>query len=97
VWSERERGVLWVEPPVIYRTQVRQQMPRTPLSGAEVSRKPGRLLAQVHLEREGAIDWLTLNRPERLDAMDVRMCDELQDYFGATATRVWASPCPRRR
>ena len=41
----------------------------------------------LHLEREGPIDWLTLNRPERLNAMDGRMCDELQDYFGQLYTR----------
>ncbi len=41
----------------------------------------------LRLEREGPIDWLTLNRPERLNAMDGRMCDELQDYFGGLLTR----------
>lgn len=46
----------------------------------------------LRLEREGALDWLTLNRPERLNAMDGPMCEELQDYFGGLygrpATRV---------
>jgi enoyl-CoA hydratase/carnithine racemase len=41
----------------------------------------------LRLEREGPIDWLTLNRPERLNALDGRMCDELQDYFGGLHTR----------
>jgi len=41
----------------------------------------------LRLEREGAIDWLSLHRPDRLNAMDGRMCDELQDYFGALSTR----------
>ncbi len=41
----------------------------------------------LRLEREGPIDWLTLNRPERLNAMDRCMCDELQDYFGGLSTR----------
>jgi enoyl-CoA hydratase/carnithine racemase len=41
----------------------------------------------LHLERDGAIDWLTLNRPERVNAMDRRMCDELQAYFGELGTR----------
>jgi enoyl-CoA hydratase/carnithine racemase len=41
----------------------------------------------LRLEREGPIDWLTLHRPERLNAMDARMCDELRDYFGGLATR----------
>ena len=41
----------------------------------------------LRLTRDGAVDWLTLNRPERLNAMDNRMCDELQDYFGGLYTR----------
>lgn len=36
----------------------------------------------LQIEREGAIDWLTLNRPERLNALSRQMCDELQAYFG---------------
>jgi enoyl-CoA hydratase/carnithine racemase len=41
----------------------------------------------LRLEREGAIDWLTLDRPEQLNALDGPMCDELQDYFGALVGR----------
>ena len=41
----------------------------------------------LRLEREGAIDWLTLHRPDRLNAMDGEMCDELQAYFGDLGTR----------
>jgi enoyl-CoA hydratase len=41
----------------------------------------------LRLEREGAIDWLTLHRPERLNALDGPMCDELQDYFGGLVAR----------
>ena len=40
----------------------------------------------LRLEHEGPIDWLTLDRPERLNALDGPMCDELQDYFGALVT-----------
>jgi enoyl-CoA hydratase/carnithine racemase len=36
----------------------------------------------IEIKKEGAIDWLTLNRPERLNVMNPLMCDELQDYFG---------------
>ncbi|ETX04910.1 MAG: enoyl-CoA hydratase [Candidatus Entotheonella gemina] len=36
----------------------------------------------LQIEREGAIEWLTLNRPERLNALSRQMCDELQAYFG---------------
>jgi len=41
----------------------------------------------LRLDRDGAIDWLTLNRPERLNAMNHRMCDELQEYFGGLSAR----------
>jgi enoyl-CoA hydratase/carnithine racemase len=36
----------------------------------------------IEIKKEGATDWLTLNRPERLNVMNPLMCDELQDYFG---------------
>ena len=36
----------------------------------------------IEIKKEGVIDWLTLNRPDRLNAMNPLMCDELQDYFG---------------
>jgi len=38
------------------------------------------------VEKEGAIDWLTLNRPEALNAMSRTMMLELQDYFGELYT-----------
>ena len=41
----------------------------------------------LRLEPEGAIDWLTLHRPEQLNALDGPMCDELQHYFGALVGR----------
>lgn len=33
------------------------------------------------VERRGAVEWLTLNRPERLNAFDLRMAGELTRYF----------------
>jgi enoyl-CoA hydratase len=39
----------------------------------------------LRLEHDGAIDWLTLSRPERLNALDGTMTDELLDYFGGLA------------
>lgn len=36
----------------------------------------------ITVESDNEIDWLTLNRPDRLNAISPRMCDELQDYFG---------------
>lgn len=36
----------------------------------------------IQVEREGAVDWLTLNRPERLNALTGDMIRELWDYFG---------------
>jgi len=34
------------------------------------------------VEKDGAVDWLTLNRPESLNAINVTMVTELRDYFG---------------
>ena len=46
----------------------------------------------ITVTHDGATDWLCLNRPERLNTINPRMCDELQDYFGGLqnhhATRV---------
>jgi enoyl-CoA hydratase/carnithine racemase len=36
----------------------------------------------IALEHRGPVDWLTLNRPERLNAIDTTMAGELNDYFG---------------
>jgi len=34
------------------------------------------------LEREGPIAWLTLNRPDALNAMSPKLVEELRDFFG---------------
>jgi len=36
----------------------------------------------IRIERRGAADWLTLNRPDALNAITAQMVDELGDYFG---------------
>ncbi len=36
----------------------------------------------IQVKTKGSVDWLTLNRPERLNAINPVMCEELQDYFG---------------
>jgi enoyl-CoA hydratase/carnithine racemase len=36
----------------------------------------------LSVERRGQVDWLTLNRPDSLNAINVRMVRELGDYFG---------------
>jgi len=36
----------------------------------------------IVVETKNSVDWLTLNRPSRLNAINPLMCDELQDYFG---------------
>jgi enoyl-CoA hydratase/carnithine racemase len=38
--------------------------------------------ATIAVDHDGAIDWLCLNRPERLNAINPQMCTELRDYFG---------------
>ncbi|MGN6819855.1 MAG: enoyl-CoA hydratase/isomerase family protein [Sphingomonas sp.] len=37
---------------------------------------------RIAVVRDGAVDWLTLNRPESLNALDGKMAWELSDYFG---------------
>jgi enoyl-CoA hydratase/carnithine racemase len=39
----------------------------------------------LQLEREGALAWLTLNRPERLNAMSRQLVAELRDFLGKLA------------
>lgn len=34
------------------------------------------------VEKRGAVDWLTLNRPEAMNAISLQMVHELNDYFG---------------
>ena len=37
----------------------------------------------ISIEKQGAVDWLTLNRPESLNAITTKMVTELRDYFGS--------------
>ena len=39
----------------------------------------------IRIDREGAVDWLILNRPEALNAINTQMVTELRDYFGGLA------------
>lgn len=39
----------------------------------------------IKVDREGEVDWLTLNRPDSLNAITELMVTELRDYFGALA------------
>jgi enoyl-CoA hydratase/carnithine racemase len=47
--------------------------------------------ATIFVERRGEVDWLTLNRPESLNAITVRMARELNDYFD----RIYNDPSVR--
>lgn len=38
--------------------------------------------ATISVEKRGATDWLTLNRPEAMNAISLEMVHELNDYFG---------------
>jgi enoyl-CoA hydratase/carnithine racemase len=39
----------------------------------------------IEVKREGALSWLTLNRPDALNAMNPPLVDELRHYFSALA------------
>lgn len=41
----------------------------------------GAAYAAMRIVREGPVDWLTLNRPERLNALDNLLTSELHHYF----------------
>lgn len=36
----------------------------------------------ITVEKRGTVDWLTLNRPEAMNAINAAMVGELNDYFG---------------
>lgn len=36
----------------------------------------------IAVEKRGAADWLTLNRPDALNSINAQMVEELADYFG---------------
>lgn len=39
----------------------------------------------LHIDRRGQVDWLTLNRPEALNAINIQMVSDLRAYFGGLA------------
>ncbi len=39
----------------------------------------------IRIDQEGAVDWLTLNRPEALNAINTQMVTDLRNYFGGLA------------
>jgi enoyl-CoA hydratase len=36
----------------------------------------------LKIEKEGAVDWVTLNRPDALNSLNIGLVDDLLDYFG---------------
>ena len=39
----------------------------------------------LSVEKRGQVDWLTLNRPDSVNAIDIPLVTELGDYFGRLA------------
>lgn len=39
----------------------------------------------IEIDRRGQVDWLTLNRPESLNAINEQMVSDLRDYYGGLA------------
>ena len=37
----------------------------------------------IRIDRKGPVDWLTLNRPEALNAINTQMVTDLRDYFSS--------------
>lgn len=40
----------------------------------------------LQIRKEGGVDWVTFNRPDRLNAINPKLSDEMQDYFGRLYT-----------
>ena len=45
------------------------------------------MTSPISIQSEGAVEILTLDRPEKLNAVDVEMAEALSDYFGGLSTR----------
>lgn len=43
---------------------------------------PSEAYQTLTVEKRGDVDWLTLNRPEALNAINLQMVHDLTDYFG---------------
>lgn len=41
----------------------------------------------IHVAREGAVEWLTLSRPDNFNALNLALTQELYDYFGSLPDR----------
>ena len=41
----------------------------------------------INIQREGAIEWLSLNRPDSFNSLNVGLPDELYNYFGQLPDR----------
>ena len=44
-------------------------------------------MAAIEVEEKGAVDWVTLNRPDSLNAMNPEMIEALGSYFRGLADR----------
>jgi enoyl-CoA hydratase/carnithine racemase len=56
-------------------------------SVSESSSNSDRVYRTLALESRNGVDWLTLSRPERLNAVDSGMASELNDYFAELCDR----------
>ena len=43
---------------------------------------PAAAYQTLKIEKRGEVDWLTLNRPDELNSINLKMVEELNDYFG---------------
>ena len=67
------------------------------VAGEEIALQPGDRVSDVLSERRGDVLWLTLNQPERLNAYDLAMAEELRPDVHAKGTDYTVETVPERQ
>jgi hypothetical protein len=67
------------------KAQFLAQPTGTPTANINQSRGSAMAYQALEINREGEIAWLTLNRPQALNALNAVIVDELHDYLRASS------------